>query len=78
MTKWTMASAYANLVAQGNYARISDIRKHFYQTPESARVPEGRTVQLPCVPPDADPKADVSEERASAFPIHDLETLEVA
>ncbi|KAH7729376.1 UNC-5 protein [Aphelenchoides avenae] len=39
--------------------RVAYIRKHFYQTPESTRVPEGRTVQLPCVPPDADPKADL-------------------
>jgi hypothetical protein len=28
--------------------------------PITERIPEGRTVQLPCVPPDADPKAEVS------------------
>ncbi|KAI6206916.1 Netrin receptor UNC5 [Aphelenchoides besseyi] len=39
--------------------RLAYIRKHFYQTPISDRVAEGRTVQLPCVPPDGDPKVEV-------------------
>ncbi|CAD5226634.1 unnamed protein product [Bursaphelenchus xylophilus] len=39
--------------------RLAYIRKHFYQTPVSDKVPEGRTIQLPCVPPDGEPKVEV-------------------
>ncbi|CAD5219092.1 unnamed protein product [Bursaphelenchus okinawaensis] len=39
--------------------RVAYIRKHFYQTPVSDKVPEGRTIQLPCVPPDGEPKVEV-------------------
>jgi hypothetical protein len=42
-----------------NLIRNLDMRKHFYQTPVSERVHEGTTVQLMCIPPDADPKAEV-------------------
>ncbi|KAI1725123.1 ZU5 domain-containing protein [Ditylenchus destructor] len=38
---------------------LGDIRKHFYQTPAGQRVPEGHTLQLPCVPPDADPRPEI-------------------
>jgi hypothetical protein len=44
-----------------NVIKIIDIRKHFYQTPTSDRVAEGQTIQLPCVPPDGDPKVEVIE-----------------
>ncbi|KIH48850.1 hypothetical protein ANCDUO_21077 [Ancylostoma duodenale] len=33
------------------------MRKHFVQTPTSDRVPEGSTVQLHCIAPESDPKA---------------------
>ena len=37
-----------------------DIRKHFYHTaPPMERVHEGHSVQMPCVPPDSEPKAEL-------------------
>uniref|UniRef100_F1KSM2 Netrin receptor UNC5 n=1 Tax=Ascaris suum TaxID=6253 RepID=F1KSM2_ASCSU len=39
--------------------RIAYIRKHFYQAPVSENVPEGRTLQIHCSPPDADPKVEL-------------------
>lgn len=39
---------------------FADIRKHFHQMPVSQRIAEGETAQLPCIPPDADPKPDVN------------------
>ncbi|VDL86107.1 unnamed protein product [Nippostrongylus brasiliensis] len=35
------------------------MRKHFVQSPTSDRVPEGSTVQLHCVAPESDPKAQL-------------------
>ncbi|VDO66028.1 unnamed protein product [Haemonchus placei] len=36
------------------------MRKHFVQAPTSDRVPEGSTVQLHCVAPESDPKAQLT------------------
>ncbi|KAK0397789.1 hypothetical protein QR680_002271 [Steinernema hermaphroditum] len=41
------------------HLRLAYIRKHFYNFPTSEKVPEGRTVQLQCAAPDADPKAEI-------------------
>ncbi|KAI6222467.1 Netrin receptor UNC5 [Aphelenchoides fujianensis] len=49
--------------SEGANIRVAYIRKHFYQTPTSDRVAEGRTIQLPCVPPDGDPKVEVFWQR---------------
>ncbi|KAK6749139.1 hypothetical protein RB195_001629 [Necator americanus] len=40
--------------------RIAYMRKHFVQVPTSDRVPEGSTVQLHCVAPESDPKAQLT------------------
>ncbi|CAJ0600793.1 unnamed protein product [Cylicocyclus nassatus] len=40
--------------------RIAYMRKHFVQSPTSDRVPEGSTVQLHCVAPESDPKAQLT------------------
>uniref|UniRef100_A0A1I7X713 Ig-like domain-containing protein n=1 Tax=Heterorhabditis bacteriophora TaxID=37862 RepID=A0A1I7X713_HETBA len=42
------------------HVTIDDMRKHFVQSPTSERVPEGSTVQLQCVAPESDPKAQLT------------------
>uniref|UniRef100_A0A915CWZ2 Ig-like domain-containing protein n=1 Tax=Ditylenchus dipsaci TaxID=166011 RepID=A0A915CWZ2_9BILA len=45
----------ANLDLQTQYIHS----KTLLPNPAPERVPEGRTIQLPCVPPDADPKPEI-------------------
>uniref|UniRef100_A0A914XP10 Ig-like domain-containing protein n=1 Tax=Plectus sambesii TaxID=2011161 RepID=A0A914XP10_9BILA len=38
---------------------FSDLRKHFYTAPTNDRVPVGGQIQMPCLPPDGDPKPEI-------------------
>uniref|UniRef100_A0A0N5BDD9 Netrin receptor UNC5 n=1 Tax=Strongyloides papillosus TaxID=174720 RepID=A0A0N5BDD9_STREA len=40
--------------------KLAYIRKHFFNSPSSERIHEGKMIQMPCTPPESDPPSEIT------------------